>query len=205
MLHTLGILTARVMMSPSAAHDETWVTLTTDYVLSSVAYARQLKRYPEFLRPLVYRFLPGYTAVQCQLNEGRGMIWRTIREQDENEAKGIPPEEPTTVIYAMTRQQEDKTPRAIESHLREQLNLAVGGIHTTSSVLTQTLFELAAHPEYIPQLRMEALAAAEKCNGHFDKGVLWDMHKLDSFIRETHRLNSPNMSKSAYDTSQVGP
>lgn len=62
-------------------------------------------------------------------------------------------------------------------------------------MLIQTLFELAAQPEYIPALRKEALEAAEKCNWQLDKATLWDMVKLDNFIRETHRLNSPNLSK----------
>lgn len=182
-------------MSPSAPHDSTWVTLTIDYVLSAIQYARELKAWPVFMRPLVYRFMPSYQSVNKQLNDGRGMINKTIKENDEKEAAGMVFQEPPTIMWAMARMPKDKTPQAIESHLREQMNLAVGGIHTTSSLLTQTLFELAAQPEYIPALRKEALDAAEKCNGQLDKATLWGMVKLDSFIREIHCLNSPNLSK----------
>lgn len=183
-------------MSPSAPHDSTWVTLTIDYVLSAIQYARELKAWPVFMRPLVYRFMPSYQSVNKQLNDGRGMINKTIKENDEKEAAGMVFQEPPTIMWAMARMPKDKTPQAIESHLREQMNLAVGGgIHTKSSMLIQTLFELAAQPEYIPALRKEALEAAEKCNWQLDKATLWDMVKLDNFIRETHRLNSPNLSK----------
>jgi cytochrome P450 len=195
MLRTLDILTARVMMSSAAPHDKSWVTLTTEYVISAIQYARELKMWPAFLRPLVYRFLPSYRAVQNQLDGGRKMVIETMKEDEKHDTKGLPPPDPPTFMWALTRRLEDKTPQAIESHLREQMNLAVGGIHTTSSVLTQTLFQLVAHLEHIPLLRKEALEATEKCDGKLNEAALWDMIKTDSFVSETHRLHSPNLSK----------
>jgi cytochrome P450 len=195
MLRILGILTARVMMGSSAPHDKHWVTLTTDYVLSGIKYAHELKRWPAFLRPLVYRFMPSYPIVQKQLDGGRKIIAQAVKEAKEQDSEGLPPPKPPHVMWEFSREPQASTQKAIDRYLREQMNLAVGGIHTTSSVATQTIFQLVAHPEFIPILRREVVEAVGKCGGKLDKAALWSMSRLDSFIRETHRLASPNLSE----------
>lgn len=195
MLRILGILTARVMMGSSAPHDKHWVTLTTDYVLSGIKYAHELKRWPAFLRPLVYRFMPSYPIVQNQLDGGREIIAQAVKEAKEQDSEGLPPPKPPHVMWEFSREPQASTQKAIDRYLREQMNLAVGGIHTTSSVATQTIFQLVAHPEFIPILRREVVEAVGKCGGKLDKAALWSMSRLDSFIRETHRLASPNLSE----------
>ena len=195
MLRMLGILTARVMIGPSAPRDDLWVTLTTDYVQTAIRYCHSLKAWPSLLRPVVYRFLPDHKEIERCLEKGRGMIVRTIKDFDDNEATGVGQQQPTSVLYGMSRKKEENSLKAIERHLKEQMNLAVGGIHTTSAVLTQTLFELTAHPEYISPLRAEVVQAMDKCGGSLTKANSWEMYKLDSFIREAHRLNSPNLSE----------
>lgn len=191
----LGILTARVMIDQEAPHNDTWVTLSTEYVQSGTTYAHDLKFWPAFLRPVVCRFLPQYAQIQRQLDSGRSALVKAIEGFTERENNGIPEPQPTSVLYHMSRKAAGTSSTVIDMHLKEQMNLAVGGIHTTSSVLTQTLFELSAHPEYIPELRKEVLDTLAKFEGVLSKAALWDMYKLDSFIREAHRLNSPNLSK----------
>ncbi len=52
---------------------------------------------------------------------------------------------------------------------------------------TQALFDLAAFPEYVEPLR-EEIEAAIKQEG-WTKAALDQMHKLDSFIKESQRLH----------------
>ncbi|KAJ4303132.1 hypothetical protein N0V90_002024 [Kalmusia sp. IMI 367209] len=195
MLRMLAVMTARVMISPNAPHDQLWVELTEDYVLSAITLSRFLKWWHPALRPFVQYFMPDYKEVQHKLKYGRATIERTIKEQDEREAKGELEPKPTSVFYGLMHKLHHKTKSVIEWHLKEQMNLAVGGIHTTSSVLTQTLFEIVWNPKYTKPLREEARQSHAKCNGKSTKTILWDMHKLGSFIRETHRLNSPTIHR----------
>ncbi|KAF4816228.1 Cytochrome P450 monooxygenase ATR2 [Colletotrichum siamense] len=194
MLRMLGILTARVMIDNQAPHNDTWITLTTEYVQSGTSYAHQLKFWPGFMRPLVHRFLPEYSEIQRQLSDGRSILVQAIENFNKRESQGSPEPQPTSVLYHMSRKAAGTSSSVIDMHLKEQMNLAVGGIHTTSAVLTQTLFELSSHPEYVPELRQEVVDTLRKFDGVLSKAALWDMHKLDSFIREAHRLNSPNLT-----------
>ncbi|KXH26760.1 hypothetical protein CSAL01_00306 [Colletotrichum salicis] len=194
MLRMLGILTARVMIDSDASHNETWVTLITEYLHAGVTHAHALKVWHPMLRLLVHRFVPGYAEVQRQLNLGRSIVVDGIRKVEEREKNGVPEPQPTSVLHHMSRRAPGTSSVVIDMYLKEQLNLAFGGIHTTSAVLTQTLFELSAHPNYVPELRKEIIDTLVNFDGVFSISALWDMQKLDSFIRETHRLSSPNLT-----------
>jgi cytochrome P450 len=55
--------------------------------------------------------------------------------------------------------------------------------------LADALYDLAVHPEYILPMREEAerVIAAEGCT----KAALGNLHKIDSFLRESMRLTAP--------------
>ena len=75
-----------------------------------------------------------------------------------------------------------------------QLILSLASIHTTSMACTQTLFDLISHPEYIPVIR-EEVEQVLKEDGGWKKTSLTKMRKLDSFMRESQRLNPPSLCK----------
>jgi cytochrome P450 len=66
---------------------------------------------------------------------------------------------------------------------------------TRTQTFTHALYTLAAHPEYIAPLReeAEAIAAAEGLT----KTSLLKLTKLDSFLRESTRVNTFNGRASA--------
>lgn len=56
--------------------------------------------------------------------------------------------------------------------------------------LTNALYDLAAHPEYAQILREEiALVTAEEPSGKLRKKTMPKLKKLDSFIKESQRVN----------------
>lgn len=65
---------------------------------------------------------------------------------------------------------------------------------------TNALYDLAAHPEYIAPLRAEAEAVVAEHG--WTKAAMGELHKLDSFIRESHRIWAA-LSMSAFPHSFV--
>ncbi|KAJ7509510.1 cytochrome P450, partial [Mycena galericulata] len=63
----------------------------------------------------------------------------------------------------------------------------MASIHTSSTVFTHALFELAAHPEYNASLREEVEQAVKELG--WAKAALNRMPKIDSFLRETQRVH----------------
>jgi len=60
--------------------------------------------------------------------------------------------------------------------------------------LTHALYDLAAHPEYVEEMREEAEAMIE-VHG-WTKTAMQRMRKIDSFLKESQRLTGLSSSKS---------
>lgn len=74
-------------------------------------------------------------------------------------------------------------------------------IHTTTMTLTNILYDLAAHPEYQEVLREEiARISAEEPSGQLRKKTMPKLRKLDSFIKESQRVNPLGSGKSHTST-----
>jgi cytochrome P450 len=76
-----------------------------------------------------------------------------------------------------------------------QIILGVASIHTSASTVTQTLYDLAAMPNSTSELNQEILGAVSDPNALFSNADLSKLGKLDSFIKETQRFHSPDLSK----------
>jgi cytochrome P450 len=68
-----------------------------------------------------------------------------------------------------------------------QLTFGAAAIHTTSAMITNVIFNLAAYPEYIPLLRDEAQAVLDGCGGVWTIESMSKLKKMDSFMKESQR------------------
>jgi len=76
------------------------------------------------------------------------------------------------------------------AHLEIVVSLA--SIHTSQMNAVHVIYDLAAHPEYVPELREEILAAA-RADGGWNKTSYARLRKLDSLLKESQRLNPPSV------------
>lgn len=70
-----------------------------------------------------------------------------------------------------------------------QLVLSMAAIHTTTVTVVTVMYDLAARPEYIEGLREEMITMIEEDGGVLKKSTLAKMVKLDSFMKESARIN----------------
>ncbi|KAI1170862.1 cytochrome P450 [Nemania sp. FL0916] len=78
---------------------------------------------------------------------------------------------------------------SIEKIADQELFLAIASTHTTSATLTSILFDLLAHPQSQDELRAEVNEALEECGGKWTLQRVAQMKKMDSFMKESNRLN----------------
>jgi cytochrome P450 len=76
------------------------------------------------------------------------------------------------------------------AHLEIVVSLA--SIHTSQMNAVHVLYDLAAHPEYVPALREEILSVANS-NGGWNKTSYSQLRRLDSFLKESQRFNPPSV------------
>ncbi|KAJ6540835.1 cytochrome P450 [Mycena vulgaris] len=79
---------------------------------------------------------------------------------------------------------ERRTARTIVERV---LAVNFAAIHTSSMAFTHTLFDLATYPQYITPLRLEVQHVVAEDG--WTKAALGKMHKINSFLRESLRMN----------------
>ncbi|KAF4989060.1 hypothetical protein FGRMN_9390 [Fusarium graminum] len=182
---------ARVFQGTAASLDDEWLDASTGYVLACYDCIRTVKQWHPWLRPIVYRFIPERAAIKDQWAKGRKRITASMRERKE---KGGNLEDPPTMLDHLSSGKNESIADDVEIQLLHQMTLIAVGTVTTFSSTTQAIYDLAAHSEYIPILREEVESVPRNHNGTFNKDSILAMEKLDSFLKESQRLNSPDLS-----------
>jgi len=180
------------MHNETASTSETWLKITEDYVFHATTYAQIIKTWPPFLRPLIHWYLPNRLGLSKQWNDAKEVLKTTVKQK--KAGKTNPTIGPRMLDYEIDGG-EATGGWDLDKQVQNQLLLAVASIHTTSSTTIHCIYDLAAHPEYIPELRAEVREVLDECGGTFTKEGLGKLHKLDSFMKESQRFNSPDLSK----------
>ncbi|KAL8826671.1 MAG: hypothetical protein Q9191_003656 [Dirinaria sp. TL-2023a] len=72
-------------------------------------------------------------------------------------------------------------------HGISQLGIGAVSVNTTAQLITNSIFNLATYPEYVPILREEIDRVFEESGGELTLESMSKMKKLDSFVKETLR------------------
>ena len=184
-------ISARVFHSAASADNDHWLDIASEHVHSAVVWTENLKKWPAILRPLVYRFVKGRGYMMQRFEEGKALVAQTLENKKANGGK--PLSDPQSLLDYLY--ESELGPDNVEAHTIAQINLCVAAIQSMAATVTQCLMDLATHPEYAPELIEEIKTVIGKNNGVVDKRVLTEVWKLDSFIKETQRLNPPDLSE----------
>ncbi|KAL6834300.1 cytochrome P450 [Trichoderma sp. SZMC 28015] len=196
MLKIISLLSSRVFVGLPLSRQEEWIKTTCQYALDGGAGAHALTPFPPALRPLVAPFLLG--SLKKHRTLARRMMQPLLEkfEQTNGQNEDMGEDEITggdLIKYILSHYKE---PVTAERLARDQLIATFVAMHTTTICLTQTLFDLAARPEYVAPLReeLEAILADDSHgDGRLHNTNLGKLSKMDSFIRESQRVNPPGL------------
>ncbi|CAF3605082.1 unnamed protein product [Fusarium graminearum] len=190
-LRLIATNNARAFQGTAASEDEEWLSASTGYVLACFDCIRALKQWHPWLRPLVYRLIPERAAIKDQWAKGRKRVMASMKERQQ---KGGNIEDPPTMLDHLSNGKHEGMANDIEKQLVHQMNLIAVGTVTTYSSTAQAIYDLATHPEYVPILRQEVESVSRDANGNFTRDSTLAMEKLDSFIKESQRFHSPDLT-----------
>ncbi|KAJ9144470.1 Cytochrome p450 [Pleurostoma richardsiae] len=185
-------VSARIFHSAEAAENDHWLDISTQHVNSAVLWTETLKKWPHVLRPVVYPFVNrnGRQTMLRHFDEAKSMVAETLRKRRTNGDKHL--DNPPSLLDWLA--ESDMGAEDAEAHTITQINLIVAAIQSMAATVTQCLMDMATYPEYISELRQEIEEKLAKGNGHISRQALSEMLKLDSFIKETQRLNPPDLT-----------
>jgi cytochrome P450 len=176
--------------------DEEWLSTALKYTENAFRTIIFLRIYPDWAKPVVSLFIPYSWKVSSALRKAQRLIVPIIIQRRKEAAAFLSVKDssyckPDDFLQWMMDEanERDGLPNKLAHRL---LILTLASVHTTSMAATQTLFDLCAKPEYIAPLREEITKVLQK-DGAFTKQTLTHLRKLDSFMRESQRLNPPSL------------
>ncbi|EAU87936.1 cytochrome P450 [Coprinopsis cinerea okayama7 len=140
---------------------------------------------PSFLRPIVAPLLSKFPA---ETERAKKYLEPLINERKELDAKFGPKWEgrPNDLIsWLIDVAPEEDGYGHLDDLVLRILTINTASIHTTTITVSNVLFDLAAHPEYIGPLREEIEETINRYG--WTKESMVRMHKLDSTIKENSR------------------
>ena len=75
-----------------------------------------------------------------------------------------------------------------ELHPLAQLLIGALSVNTTTQLITNSIFNLATQPEYVPILRQEIDDTLREVGGKWTMEGMAQLQKLDSFVKETQGI-----------------
>lgn len=176
-------------MGEAVCRDPAWLDVSVNYTIDAFLAARTLRMWPSVLRPLVHWFMPSCQKLRQHFAVARAIVAqeienRTLAKQGQLASESVPRR-----ADALDWLDELSTAYgSVSDRPREQVGLALAAIHTTSNLLTNVVYDLAAYPEYIEPLREEIKAVLAE-DGSLKKTSLLKLKLMDSVIKESQRIN----------------
>ncbi|KAI9037685.1 cytochrome P450 [Aspergillus affinis] len=181
LLEIVARLSSRVFLGPDICRNPAWLRITIDYTINVFFGVMALKKWPVFIRPLIWRFVPEVSKVRSQIEEAVRIIRPVVDKRMAEHAAGSEKTYNDAIQWAI----ELSKGRPYDPALL-QLGFSLAAIHTTTDLLSQVIYDLCAHPEYIEPMR-EEIRTVLKEEGMTKPG-LFKLKLMDSVIKETQRF-----------------
>ncbi|KAF8887392.1 cytochrome P450 [Infundibulicybe gibba] len=175
----------RIFVGLPLCQDPGYIELNTKFTLEVVQTGILLNLTPKVLFPVVTRFVRHVPRSIARATRYLTPIIDDRREQLRAHGKLYPGKPNDFLSWLIDEASEEES-----SHKNLALRILTvnfAAIHTTSLTFTQVLYDLATRPEYMEPLRQEVDEIV--AHSGWSKDSLDEMHLVDSFIRESQRLN----------------
>ncbi|KAF8745079.1 hypothetical protein AX14_010551 [Amanita brunnescens Koide BX004] len=179
-------VTNRAFVGAPLCHDNEYVSLCRTFAMREMLRVAIFTNiFPKAIRTLSCRFM---TRVSSHVNKLRAILQPIIAERRgkvANLGKDYPRRPNDLLQWLLT---DSRGSQATDKELASRILAAnAAAIHETSTVLTQALYHLVAHPQYMETMR-EEVEYLVRTEG-WTKSSIDQMHLVDSFIKETMRIS----------------
>ncbi|TGO51241.1 hypothetical protein BOTNAR_0363g00020 [Botryotinia narcissicola] len=176
---------ARAFVGPELCRNPEWLTTATGYTIDSGNVATDLKKHYRLLHPIIAPFLKTYKQIRNRFSVARKLLLPLIQERRTTTSK----EHPDMVQWLIDSARGSDA--EIDKLVTRMLFLNAAAIHTTAEVATNAILDLCARPEDLKTLKEELSMVTEEAeDADITVRTLSSLKKMDSFIKESHRVNT---------------
>ncbi|KAI1120162.1 cytochrome P450 [Nemania abortiva] len=188
LLRISALLIERTWVGLPLSRQEDWVNATTSYMTDVAKAAGAIRAWPPGARPFIAPLLPEVMSLKSNRSDVIRMIKSLIQDQfrQGNAEKCDRPAGGELFTWIIQRYKGSITAERVA---RDELMATFSSLYTVAATFTQTLFDLAARPEYVEPLRDEIAMVLEDDSGLTQKTSFLKLKKMDSFIKESQRMS----------------
>ncbi|KAJ5190081.1 hypothetical protein N7491_007877 [Penicillium cf. griseofulvum] len=194
MLQYITLLTGRVFVGLPLSRRAEWVSSSINYAVESMEAGHQLRQYPVFLRPLVGQFLPKVRGLKQHRARINDMLDDILAEQHSGGGRQAQTDPQRGRLASWLMQYYNSNPSEdfpAQALCKDHILALFAGIHIATNALSQVLLDLAARPEDQTPLVEEIKSCSGSGNDVLTLASIAKMQMLDSFIKESLRVNPP--------------
>lgn len=174
------------------------------FTASVAIFSMTLSSVPIVLRPVVQRFLQCGRKLRADISEVTSLLSPVIQARknghaneahgghttDNNKDSKDTDTEPKDFVQWLLDAAKGEDTRT-EAIVMKILFLIVASMHTSATAALQVIYDICAQPDFMEELRAEAL---QEIGAHgWSYATLLKLRKLDSFLKESARMNSPGL------------
>ena len=191
-------MTAKVFMGKPVCRDPEWLKISIDFSIDMFKTAFGLKMFPPWFYFIAIHLLPARRRSKRQLQKAQAFVETAMRKHEKARAEGEE-EEDTLLNWQIDHAQPSE--KEIPEMAARQCILTLASIHTTAMTVGNIIYDLCAHPEWIPVMVEEVEDIYSKLGGpsvkwgeQTESGITskeWcaGLEKVDSLFVESQRHN----------------
>ncbi|KAJ6557715.1 cytochrome P450 [Mycena capillaripes] len=189
MMQIVARVSNRLLVGLPLCRDQEYLNFNINYTINIFLRGRLIALLPDVLKPILSPFIAARNTLMNRMLKFVGpMIEERLR--NENEFGSEWEDKPVDLLSWLLELAEgpERTPPALALRM---LAVNMAALHSTSSALTSALYDLTTYPNHIEPMRAEAKRAVQQEG--WTKAAINNMHMIDSFLRESQRLNGSKL------------
>lgn len=189
LLQVVAGVTTRAISGTSLCRNRNWISTCINYIENIFVTMVILRLFPRAIHRYISCLLPSFWRIRIYLRRAKTFLIPIIEERLERQKTLVDEqqiEKPVDLLQYMVEhaEGEDLQPERL-AHLVLMANLA--GIHTSNVAITNAIYDLCAHQEYVQVLR-EEIEQVLSIDGGWQRDTHNKFHKMDSFLKESQRF-----------------
>ncbi|EUC34585.1 hypothetical protein COCCADRAFT_93127, partial [Bipolaris zeicola 26-R-13] len=190
-LRIISFVSGRVFIGLPMSRDERWLKSTIEFTVDTFLGGKKLSEYPRVFWPILEYVLPELRRVRWHYKNVKNLLQPLLeaRLQDMEDPDFKRPKD----MLQWGIDNSNGNERNIWWQTMFHLKISVAAIHSTGISLYHILFDIAALPDTHEILRQEIADVEAKYGCPLPKVGLTKLHKLDSLMKESQRMNQLNI------------
>lgn len=183
-------VSGRAFVGPELNRNEEWLETTRKFTEDVFQGGWKLEQWSHALRPLVHRFIPEIRRVWKHQAAAQRILVPIMEQRRAEELARPDYKKPNDMIsWLMDNAAKESNPPSFQEIAKLHLLTSMAAIHTTTNACTHAIYDIASRQEYLQPLRDELQECKGEVGSSHNKQSISRLKKLDSFIKESQRLN----------------